>query len=707
MGKKKDINVSREIDRWIKAAKTEETYMNLKELSILSNKEIKKKVHAPRNEHDGLFMISQRKKVWDLYLYYNDPERYFYDTYLLMRNLRDDIHDKNLGIDSYVQFRYTDSKKIINMSLIHYAFNLIVWLPLFILEIPITKDVTFMPKDFNNKTYIDFINTKIIEPYKSYTTHNEMSKMLAKMYDMFIFMCERYGLDLGLSFSLYDFISKWNDNKELYDLNHTKIPKDMQISESENYLNARLNRYKEIMMEDPDDNVLKPLLRSKQGVNSKQLREFAISGGFKPDLSGNTYTIYPRSNLLTDGYRNPTDFVIDAVGGRKAGVLSLYIDEGGYLARSFGKCVMNLYLNPDPDYDCGSVNYYEKMINDKKDLEDMEGRWYLADNNHIIQLLPTDYDLVGKKLKFRSPTTCASKNGICATCYGNLYSQNKNINIGLNSSLKLSERNYQNIMSSKHILDTSTESLNFSEEFNQFFQIIEGYRIMLRDDIENMENYQIKINKNLIYKFRDIEELKQNEYIKEFIIYDKENESDIQITELNNIDIYLGDYLFKLVHSKLKSGKYDSDGWIKLEMDTLNLEEDLFFVILKNNEITKPLKELRSLIEKGKEIEGVNTISELIDKLNYLMKCGGIHVPSIHIEVLARNIIRDKNDILKIPDYSKENPEYIITSIHNSIMHSNSLINSLTFERIKQQLNDPTTYRKDGVSPLDQLFILE
>ena len=184
---------------------------------------------------------------------------------------------------------------------------------------------------------------------------------------------------------------------------------------------------------------------------------------------------------------------------------------------------MDLYLNPDPDYDCGSVNYYEKTINDKKDLEDMSGRWYLADNNHLVQTLPTDYDLVGKKLKFRSPCTCASKNGICATCYGHMYTQNKNINIGLNSSLKLSEKNYQNVMSSKHILDTKTETLNFSEEFNQFFQIVEGYRIQLRDDLENIENFSIKINKNLIFKDKDIEELKQNEYVKEFIIYDKEN----------------------------------------------------------------------------------------------------------------------------------------------------------------------------------------
>lgn len=697
-------------DLWVKSAKEYEDNLNIKELSRMSEKKLKKGINIKKKEN--LFIISQSKKVLDLSLYYNDPERYFYDLFTLIRGgLRDSIHEKdiskNINPPYYIAYRYPNDEKVYKMSNIHFIFNMIIWMPLFIMGIEINKDITFHEQTFNNDSYIDFLNNKIIEPYKHLVTHNQMSKMMGKMYDIFIFICEQYGLDLGLSFSLYDFLIKWNTNKEIYDLNHTKIPKNMSIRDSEKYLNDRLNRYIELMMDDKEDNVLKPLLRSKQGISTKQLREFVISGGFKPDLSGNTYPIKPRSNLLTDGYRNPTDYVIDAVGGRKAGVLALAIDQSGYLARSFSKSAMNLYLNPDPNYDCHSVNYYIKEIKNKSDLNDMVGRWYLEDNNHLVQVIPTDYHLVGRTLKFRSPATCASKNGICATCYGHLYSQNRNINIGLNSSLKVSERTYQNTMSAKHILSTSTESLNFSEEFNQFFEIVEGYRIMLREDIENPENYLIKINKNLIYRVNEIDDLKENEYIQEFIIYDKENEKDIEISELDKKPIFIGDGLFKFVSLYRREKKYDEEGWISIEMEDLNPEEDIFFVALKNNEITKPLKEMKSLIEKGKEIEGIETISELIDKLTQLMRSGGIKVPSIHIEILARNLIRDKNDILKTPDYTKENPEYVITSIHNSIIHSNSVINSLTFERLKQQLSDPTTYRKDGVSPLDKLFVLE
>ena len=696
------------IDTWIKVAKGEEDQLNLKELSRLSGKQLKKAVKVKKHENlKGLYVISQRRKIWDLSVYYDDPERYFYDTYILMRNLGADIQDEYNPGQGYIQFTYPNKSKVQEMSLIHFTFNMIIWLPYFILDIPITKENTFMEKVFNNKTYTSFVNSNIIEKYKHLVTHNQMSKMLAKMYDMFIFITERYGLELGMSFSLYDFITKWDDD-EIYDLNHTKLPKDMQISESEAYLDKRLYRYMEIMENDPKDNVLKPFIRAKQGISPKQLREFAISGGFKPDLSGNTYPIKPRSNLLTDGYRNPTDYIIDAVGGRKAGVLALQIDTGGYLARSFNKSVMDLKLHKDPNYDCGSENYYIKTISNKTDLSDMHGRWYLNEkNNHLVQLVETDYHLVGETLKFRSPVTCASKNGICATCYGHLYSQNKNMNIGVNSALICSEKNYQNIMSSKHILNTRTETVQFPEEFATYFSLANGYQIRVRDDFESPENFIIKINKNLIFRDRDIENMHGNEYVKEFMLYDKENASTIEIKDSSEINIYLGDWLFDELISKRKKGQYDEEGWILIELEECPIDQDLFFLNLKNKEITGPLKDLQNLIEKGKELEGVSTVSELINKLNYLMKAGGIHVQSIHIEVLSRNLIRSKDDILQIPDWSVINPEYSITSIHNSIMHSISFINSITFERLRQQLYDPSTYRKTGTCPLDTLFVLE
>ena len=337
----------------------------------------------------------------------------------------------------------------------------------------------------------------------------------------------------------------------------------------------------------------------------------------------------------------------------------------------------------------------------------MRGRWYLTNHNTLRQLVETDYELIGQTLKFRSPTTCASKHGICATCYGYLYTQNVNINAGINSSLRLSERTYQNTMSAKHILDTHTNELSFPEEFYYYFVIESGFIVKVRDDIEMPENFELRININEIVKDQEIQDLQDNEHISTFVIYNKEEESKIEITEKINNPLYLTGQLFKIIVEKRKHHDYDDKGWISIQLDELDTEGDIFYARLENSEITKPLKELKTLIEKGQEIEEVSSISELITKLNVLMKSGGVYIESVHIEILARNLIRDKNNITQLPDYTKENPDYTITSIHNSILNSDSVITSLTFERIQNQLSSPVTYKKSGTSPLDRLFILE
>lgn len=337
MAKRNFVNVSNEhssknycstIQLWIDEAKRYEDDINIKELSRLSNKEIKKKLNSPKTD-DGRYIIKSRSVTYDLWFYYDNPGKYYDDLFKLIRNIRGCIHDEIYA--PYVVFSYPENNDISQMSIIHFTFNMIIWLPFFILNIPITKDLTFMPKVFNNKSYINFIDNKIIEPYKHLLTHNEMSKILAKMYDLFIIISERYSLDLGLSFSLNDLISRW-DNKEIYELNHTVVPKNMQIHESEEYLNARVRRYAEIMTEEQSDNVLMPMLRSGQGANTKQLREFAISIGYKPDLNGYTIPYAPPTNFINYGIREPTAYAIDATGGRKAGVLALAIDSSGLIA---------------------------------------------------------------------------------------------------------------------------------------------------------------------------------------------------------------------------------------------------------------------------------------------------------------------------------------------------------------------------------------
>ena len=375
-------------------------------------------------------------------------------------------------------------------------------------------------------------------------------------------------------------------------------------------------------------------------------------------------------------------------------------------ARMLGKTCSNLSLHEDPHYDCGTDNYYEMHIENNIDLKDMRGRWYLTSKNTLRMLIETDYDVIGKTLKFRTPAKCASKNGICRYCYGHLYSQNYAINIGVNSALKLSEKNYQNTMSAKHVLNTSSESIDFNSEFYDYFAITGGFRILFREDIGEYDNLELHINVNAICRDKDVDELEHNEYVHEFIIYNSETEESILIRDKDENAVYLAGDLFTIINKSRKNKGYDEQGWIKIPFSKIVDGKDTFFIRLKNDELTKPLQELKKLIEKGKEV-AADSACDLIAKLRYLMKCGGIYSESIHVEVICRNLIRDAENIINLPDWSKKDPEYQITSVHNAILMSSSIINSLTFERHREQLGNPLTYQKTETNFLDRLFILE
>ena len=184
MGKKKtEISYGPIIEEWIQTSKEFEDQINFKELARLSNKEIQKKMSCKKTD-DGRYIIRGRTLNTDLNSYYHNPKKYYEDVFRLIKNIRGCIHHNSTS--PYVIYKYMDSDAQYQMSIIHFTFNMIIWLPFFILDVPITKDMTFSPKEFKNKTYTNFINDKIIEPYKHLVTHNEMSKMLAKMYDLFI-----------------------------------------------------------------------------------------------------------------------------------------------------------------------------------------------------------------------------------------------------------------------------------------------------------------------------------------------------------------------------------------------------------------------------------------------------------------------------------------------------------------------------------------
>jgi hypothetical protein len=264
-------------------------------------------------------------------------------------------------------------------------------------------------------------------------------------------------------------------------------------------------------------------------------------------------------------------------------------------------------------------------------------------------------------------------------------------------------------MSAKHTLTTSSDRIEWVNQFAEYFIFRDGFKVILRDDLEDIDNIDIKINKFLVKKDKDIDDLEQNEYVPEINLKNNYTGEEYVIKDDEGAQLYLTNGIYKSYRKRLKLGEYDDEGFVSIPAKELigKTEESytMFFVKLKNDELSKPLRDLKGFIEKGKELP-VDNVSDLITQVRYLMKCGGIKVESVHIECLLRNVIRDADDITQLPDWENNDVRYRITSIHNGIMMSSSVINSLTFERLNQQLREPITYRKTGTCFTDILFLL-
>lgn len=434
------------IAKWIPKAQE----FDIEKLSSLKTSEIQRIVnidsvltHNPKR----VVLSARNSNYIVLDDYRDDPARYMNDIEVLKENIRNIICNNTTSLkESYISYMHYDNGKIYNMSMIHFFFNFVLWRFNFVTNTKITKKDIFMPYNFKNSEYIKYINEKIIDRFRHKFTANQMSELLSTIYDDFIEISEDTGIFLGLSMSMYDLIEKWNTNQEVYDIMHTKLDPNMQLSEAEHFFRSQTARLKEIYLNDPEDNCLKPMFRSETGISDKQLREVLVHQGFKPDLAGFTIPMTSDTNLITEGFNNLQSYTVDAAGARKAGVLARLISKGGYFAKELCKSASANRLHVDPNYVCDTVNYYETTIKNTRDLSELHGRWYLTKNNTIRQILKSDVHLIGKKLKFRSPVTCASTEGICKICYGHMYNQNYGIDVGLNEGLYLSERNYQKNM---------------------------------------------------------------------------------------------------------------------------------------------------------------------------------------------------------------------------------------------------------------------
>jgi len=240
----------------------------------------------------------------------------------------------------------------------------------------------------------------------------------------------------------------------------------------------------------------------------------------------------------------------------------------------------------------------------------------------------------------------------------------------------------------------------FNAIFDKFFKL-DANQIRLPHDTETDTEFKYYILQldNIIR----LDELADNEKFNKFIQYIKI--IDIRTGEIYEIVEEEGKELF--VHPDfdefLNEYEMSGEGTYNIPLEDLQ-DIYLFSINIQNNEMTKPLKDTDNLLKGSYFGSYFVTIEQMEQKFIELMIESDIKINSVHAAIMLRNLVRDKNDFLKRPDFRKIFVDYVVLGYPLSLEYNPAITTSLAYDYLKKQLGSYTTFNKNGRGPLDLLF---
>lgn len=608
-----------------------------------------------------------------------------------------------------IKFKFNKKdKEEYQLELRDFLINLILFEPFIELYGLNVLDKSYI---FDCKTGIpnieNYINNKIILTLKDYQVKNTYLNIRISnvIYNLRMISVD-FSQILGLNFNIFTFADMYSSNTEIRDIMETKFDESLQPYEIEAQLKELQNREMQIYKDLPD-NELGAILRSATGVKPKQFTEFTIAGGLKPTIDGYTIPEVIQNSILIGGLDRPSYFYIDAGGANKSLIMNKRVmGSAGY----FGKLVSLLTrtLSMDTEIsDCGNPHLIEIELKTNTHLKRCDGKYFKV-NKDDIDYSVLNYEkhkhLVGKKIYIRSAITCGLGNHVCAKCIGIQALTNADIANGVSTfySEEVTKVVEQNILSTKHLLETFSEIIKFNDNFYKFFTLIGGEImpvLQVEDEDKDIDDYAIYINPDDINKVDEYEDDSLfNNFLPDakFVIRNINNpkEEDIPI-ELEDKELFISKDVMKDI--------YKNNGYIYFS--ELNEDMKLFEINIQNKELTKPLYDLMDLINKKKDNDN-ETIDSMLQQFLDLMVTAKISASIVAGEVIINRLIKDINDPYVRPDFSQEiMPKYQIKTVKNALTKNKSPLIGLSSENLKKQLLDDELYTiRYEESYVDPLF---
>lgn len=598
----------------------------------------------------------------------------------------------------FYAFADTD-EKIYSMEIRHFIVNMLCWYPMTRMHIADKLDESFVLDChcLSKKQMMNYFNEKIIEPFRDEVSSEKLNQIFADT----VYRLGQISLDfneiMAISINIQTFIELEEQSPEFSELIHTKLDTTMQPSEIESVLHDRMNRLVKIMKEVP--NSLQPILNCGEGIKHKQLSEMLVAGGLKPDMVGNTIPVPIDSNFLIGGLNSVKNFFIDKQAGRKAVVANkTLMGNAGHFAAKIMKVTKDTRVDFGV-HDCGTLHPIEYFVSDFDHLRIINRSYYAlpeAPNQLRVVNFKKDDWLIGRVILLRVPTTCGlDHNRVCLTCYGQMSKINDDPVFGHGSfGSAISANKYQqDTLSTKHLQTTNSIQVEFPEIFYDIFTIDSSIICIDPERIEDPKRWTIIINDNKLVEF-DQEDF--NSHTSQIILYDNYTSEEYVIEEKNGNEIFLyQDIIEKFSHKNNR---------IELDIGKLSEEVLLGVIIIENNELTKPLKNMQQLLDT-KDHFGCANVDELVNRAADLIIEADMNVMLVHVCMTLKNLIRQTENIYEYPSFaSYRNPDYTILRITDALVNNPSLTTGLSSQNLRTQFSNPATYTKHGKASTDVYF---
>lgn len=596
-----------------------------------------------------------------------------------------------------IKFKMHDDSKEHEMQLRHLMTNLILWYAFVITDsIDILDDsYIFYPRMKSQNDIVKYMDNKILAvidvdtPTKGYICDRIAFSLTA--------IAKAFGPIIGLGISIYNIIMTARDYPEIEEIMFKKLDPGLQPSQIEQELSDRTDRMINIFCE--SDNDLRPLFLSGKNISKGQFKEIIVMIGLKSDINGKVIPYLVDKNLMADGISSPSAFLIDAASGRKSLMLSkLFMGVPGAFSKKAAINTTDIVLRKDYQM-CDSQVPVEYDIIDDDFLLMLNGRYYYDDqDDNKLKCVDgyKDKQLIGRKVKFKSPCTCSSKHGVCKYCYGELYEINKDLfSAGDYAATMETENLEQAVLSTKHNQQTDSGTIEFPEEFNNDFEL-NSTEIVLKGNSDSDGDLYIVFDE--ILRDQDDDDNLQF-YVMGFSVYDDKHKELYRVMEKNESKLYLTKETYDLYK------KYNMKRNNGIPLDEFDGDSPIFEVDVNSSESTKATNLMKKLLNT-KDHAGCYTINDICQKLAETKLAMGNKYDFVHHEMMVRALLRKASNKMEYPDFGPNgNPtDYQILRIDDSLFYNPSPSVSLKYGYLRKQFESPTFYEKRAPSHLDPML---